>query len=261
MSAIQDSITQLGERAAAMLDAVDVQKRAERLAAELSERGYGPDGPFRHAPPNVLADQRKAIHQELDAIAAERLREIEAAVRESLEDLPTIEAHARLAPTAVQAFKALHKNEPYTAGDLVQVQVLEELRLARYEREIGRMGPSAVLDLYSSSAVQGGEEADAIVRFVEDRLPKNWAGVATSPDDAVAVQQLARTIRETRERRIPEDIRQWRAAVDKARKAITLARDVHRVQPAPSKRAPSDKATAEVDGQHATLHPARRRAS
>src|SRR5688572_13581996 len=100
---IRENIGRLTAAADALLDAVSVEKRTGRLAAELEERGYGPRGPFRYAPLNILEQQRREIHGALDRVAGERLADVEKAVREDLQDIVLIEAHARRAPPDLAA--------------------------------------------------------------------------------------------------------------------------------------------------------------
>ena len=189
-------------------------------------------------------------------MASEALTAIEAAVREDLEDLGTIETHARRAPSAVQAFK--HTNERYSPGDVVGVQILEELRVQRFERELGTRSPAEILDLYTGALQNRDEDADAIVRYVEERVPR-WGGRAQSAEDAAAVQKLARAISTAQEQRIPADVREWRAAVTAARKTITFGRDVARVRPVQQQITPSAERVAEIEAIRSNT-PRRRKA-
>ena len=60
-NAIQENIERLRTLTAGLFDALNVENRRAELERQLEERGYGPRGPFKHAPPNVLEQQARDI--------------------------------------------------------------------------------------------------------------------------------------------------------------------------------------------------------
>ena len=238
-----------------VLTAVDPERRdteAQRIIADLLDKyPFLPETEQQRARQKYIAEQ--------DRIAGERLHQLITLIREDLDIFAVVQAHSKLPPTALQVFEQRYGSS--TRDQALQVGLLEEARIARYTRELAGARPTTVLDAYAAAVNNGSDDADSVIRFIEERLPRTWEGAPRAPEDAVAVQQLARAIAKQQEARVAQTpgLTAWGEALAAARKAVTAARDLHRVQPRPPQRAISEETIKAVDHVRTTrLAPTRK---
>jgi len=109
----------------------------------------------------------------------------------------------------------------------LQVNNLEELRVARFDRELRSAKPSEVLNLYERAIASSD---DGLVRYVESRHAPHWSGITTSdPKEGSAVQRLRRAIKATRDARVPQSLKRAALVLAEAKKAMQRAQDLHGV--------------------------------
>jgi hypothetical protein len=211
-------------------EAVDPERRQQEFDQRLEH--------FSSLTPSLQKLAKDDIDQARREIEAEQKRragEAQYALGRFVLDVePTVNeafTHVQRPMSAVDAWRLEHKGEAYSPDAKVvaelQVDVLDELRMARLDRELSTAPPSRVLALYNA-ALEGGDTA--LVRYVEGRHGAGWSGVASGvPAEGTAVQHLHRKIQATRDARVPEEVRTIRNTLASAKRLMQRMQDLHGV--------------------------------
>lgn len=202
-------------------------------AAEKMRPFTAPDGPWRYAPQS----ERQKV---LDTIAAEQQRraghalfQTEAAIRALEPQIADAIRQTQLPPSPEAAWTQRAGRMGLTAAELLQLGTLDELRRARFDRELARAQPATVLEAYERALADATDQEHAsLIRVVEARFAAGWTGLKPDGDRQLAhAVRLGARINEAREARIPEAAQAARAALDRARARAQFARDLHKIAP------------------------------
>jgi hypothetical protein len=207
----QDTLAKAFEAARAACDT----DAAEREKAE-ALREFGPDGRWRFAPES---EKRAAV----ETVEGEQRARRSAALRALAEELDAEQsasdallADLRSAPTALRAFERRYRS--YAPADEVALGTLQELVVARLERERLTATPADVARQYAS-ALAGHRTADTVtVWWVEHVHGDGWRGAAVEgPEQAAGVAGLRRAIEAARKARVPEALTARRGELGRVR--------------------------------------------
>lgn len=209
-------------------DAIDPTLFHEVRDAEASTRldagGFGPTGQFRFAPE---AERMKALGRfraEVDLEIGQRIGILETRVHGISTILPAVEEVLADPPSPQECYCRRHNVTTIAPAQAIELEVLEELRRARFASEFATVPAREILAQYERALQKPHESLNAsVVRLTEEavaggRLPK--AGTA---EDAQALTKLQKRIAEARDNRLPEECRAWREAVKRARKTFRMA--------------------------------------
>jgi len=137
--------------------------------------------------------------------------------------LVLLEAAEEQPPSAADAW-FLHTNKMPASTDQLQLQVLDELRVARFDRELADAGPERVHDRYRLALMNPHDQENAsLIRYVERRHGGGWAWKPPAQDEGTAAQALRDRIKATRHARRPEAAIKARAAWHGAEYAVEQA--------------------------------------
>jgi hypothetical protein len=172
---------------------------------------------------------RQRIDREHDDRACESLYRVGSLVND-IEPMLRAEMEANQEPPpAIAVYVATQsiKSEPnIPRSDRIQLEIADELRVARVSRELSTLTPSAMLAQYEKALAVTNTDTNAIIRVIEAWHYPNWTGVLpTSADtnELTAVNRLHRRIKQARESRVPEDLKEARKILDRASRLMQKA--------------------------------------
>lgn len=171
------------------------------------------------------------------------------------------QASADLAPV-VQAFRAQAMRSPdpvewflqRTGGerlnlrdsDEILLQLLDEVRTSRLHAEMQDAPPSVVLARYTEALDSDTDEAGSMVRYVERRHGRTWAGAEVDADQEVtAATHLRRAIVEAKALRVPAELDEVSALLDDCSRVVSkaTAAELYALRPV-------DPSTSPTFGEH-----------
>ncbi len=193
------------------------------------------DGIWRFAPRSEREKAEQAIEAEQRQRHGELLFALSRAVNTHGPTLEGLEADAMRAPDPETAWTTRAGRGGVTASELISLNVLDELRVARYERELAQASPTTVLAQYMAALRDPSDQSSAsLIRWVENAHGRGHKWPSGIGDDAIVQAQtastLSKTIRETQAARVPARVTEARTLIAKAERARQKARDVHRVE-------------------------------
>jgi hypothetical protein len=207
-----------------LTDALDPVAYQAELEAALAPYA-GPD----EDPARVAAIRHHATRRIEDARAgkageaAYTLQEVTKIVGAATQALV---AREEAAPSPEQAWLQRTKEPGLSTGTDLQLTILHELRLGRYDREYGHAGPAQIDAVYEAALRDPFDQAKAsLIAWVEAHHGAGWAGRAVSQEEALRgdSSRLLQRIRATAEARRSEDARAALALIAKADKCAQEA--------------------------------------
>jgi hypothetical protein len=196
------------------------------LQAEMDAalKPFGPDGPWKYAPEAEKVKAVRTVEAQQAQRAGESLFRLEHQARAFEVVLASIAATAK-EPVGVEEAEARWTNQPGLSRErLTNLQVLDELRRARFAREVEPLSPRAVLERYEQALRDPFEQEHAsLIRLVERSHANGWSGTApseaTALEHAMGAQALKTRIAQVREERVPQPIK---AALELVQRAYAL---------------------------------------
>lgn len=226
-------VTQQLEAAITALETeIDPTLREEERARVMHDF-EAPDGKWKYAPKDEKQRAAKALREDQDHRAGERLYDVGRMVIDIEPLLKQAVESAKEPPSPLESFtRSNNTNGKYTLEQELLVDIREELQQQTLDHQYGSALPSVVLAAYKS-AVELGD--DATIRYTEKRHGRGWAGRDLQGADqitqATAAQSLGRYIRQQRDSRIHPEYKAALEAFARARKAMQKAADLHGIVP------------------------------
>lgn len=212
---------------------LDPQKRAEDIATKT--RDFEPGQKYAYAPESERLKVVAAIEAEHETASGKALFDCDDAI---YQDEPRLMAEidkAMQPPDALRAWIAGRGIASHTGTEWLLVDLLDETRRARFDRELADALPSRVLRLYRDAIEQPNDQERAtLIRYVERRHLGQWTGRGVKGDnehEIHAERQLQQAMRDARQQRLPRSAADALAAVDRAKRVGQRARDLQKVQP------------------------------
>jgi hypothetical protein len=188
------------------------------LNAELAEKlaPFEKGGMWEYAPPEA----RKQAEADIRAKHATRLGEAlftaEHTARAIEVNLAPYVERAQLPPDPQAAHERRAGRVGLSFSDRCALDLLDEHRQARFDREYASMMPSRVDAEYVQALLDPTDQVNAsYIRWVETKHRGSWRGadVAGDADEALHAHKLKNRIEETRKARIPDHIKAMSDAI------------------------------------------------
>lgn len=223
---IEDIEGGLAPLRAVLESAIDPEAQARRLAQALEP--YGPDGPWKYAPDSERARVTREVEDAAKTLAGESIYSIEqgAKLAEAWLAGAAAEAEEPLSPVEVWQ-RERRQVGALPPADVISLSTLAELQIARFDRNLSDAMPSRVLAAYSAALARPhSQESANLIRWVEFRHRGAWAGPGVEGDvtEAMAASALQQAITAARQARIPEDVKNARASIQRAFDVAARAR-------------------------------------
>jgi hypothetical protein len=195
----------------ALSEATDSTRQAADLEKAMAD--YAPSGRWRYAPPDAKEEAKKQVVADQQRAAGERLVALHDTLEKIAPEMHDAIVKAGQAPGPEDSWAARTGKIGLSADQLLQLNVLDELRQARYARELGELPPSAVLARYRAARADASEQSNStLIRVVEARFADRWRGGAfdmTVTEDRPnlelqAEEHLRTEISDAKSARLPE---------------------------------------------------------
>jgi hypothetical protein len=218
-------MTDLNDLIGELTGSIDDDKRQGEIDQALAP--FGPEGPWKYAPVEERERVRRQIEAEYAQRAGEALFAVEHTARHQEREVESLEAVAMEAPDAEAAWTLRAKTTGVSTTESLQLQILDELRLARLGRELTNAKPSLVRAAYQAALTDATWQPNStLIRFVEQRHRGEWRGVAVDGEatEAMAVHGLMQDIAAARQSRIPPALKERRARIQQAYQLANIAK-------------------------------------
>jgi hypothetical protein len=191
-------------------------------------------GALQYAPPEYRQRAEADVKGKQKQRAGEALFQAEHVARRVEVSLEPVIAAAKEPPAPLAALFASGggvdalKVPNVTLGERMQLDLLDETRRARFDRDYGNAKPSAILAYYSRALTDATNQANAsFIRWVEGRHRTTWTGAPIGNDatEAIKATDLAKAIEAARETRIPDDVRELRESVERVYRRADAAKN------------------------------------
>lgn len=180
----------------------------------------------------MFSRRQRVVERERRTNAERALAALEDAIR-TAEPLHATMVRTSEEPAGVFASWGDGK-QSYSRQEYALLMSLEEQRIARFERDFAQAPASVLLDEYRAAVedpAPAHSGADSFVRWFERRHSRGFAGKPTTVRaELEAARQLGVLVRETRESRIPQSLRDAEAQFHRARVAVQRGRDLLKLQ-------------------------------
>jgi len=193
--------------------------------AELREKlaPFDPGGPLEYAPPDARRRAEDDIRRKQGQRGGEALFVAEHTARAiEMELEPQLDGF-REPPDAETAHAMRSNIRGISLADKCGLDLLDEHRRARFDRDLAAAKPSVILAAYKKALADATDQVNAsLIRWVESRHGQQGTGVAVGNDasEAMLTSGLHAQIQAAREARIPEDVR---AVLDSVRRVYRKA--------------------------------------
>ena len=207
---------------AAFIKATDPADRAREL--QEARAPFEPGGALQYAPPEYAQRAEADVKRKQDQRTGEALFTAEHLAREVEVGLESLIAAAKEPPDPEAAIYAGGRRDALgtklgiTLSEKCALDLLDEQRRARFDREYATALPSVMLADYKRALADPADQQNAsFIRWVESRHKGQWNGAPIGDNDieVVRASDLMKTIRATREARVPEDLRRLRDGVQR----------------------------------------------
>jgi hypothetical protein len=209
---------------------VDPARREKVLNEKLAD--YAEGGRWQYAPADAKRTAREKVEAEIATEVGHALFHAHVAARDHGAAVERAIEHAQepLKPDA--AWLARTKTAGLTGPEILQLEILDELRQTRITRELETASPSHVLARYAAALDDPTEQGHAtFIRLVEARFRQGWSGVAVSGSsddpDVRAALALPQRIGQARASRIPGPALAARQAAARVRAVGQRAEQLH----------------------------------
>jgi hypothetical protein len=184
---------------------------------------WGPEAQWRRADDPERQDDRRAAEARYTQAAGEDVYKVDHLAYRHQHTIAGLE-QAMDPPDAVAVWTQRTTTAP-GANEQLLLTIQDELRQARFERELATAAPSQCLDRYARALTDPTEQANAsLIRYVEGRHRQGWRGAASGDlDEAMAAQDLQNAILAARAARVPATAIAARALVARAEAAVATA--------------------------------------
>lgn len=222
-AALQPVLQDLAAKAQLVEGVVQAEARQARVAQAMDKSGYGPTGPFRHAPDSAKATAREKFQAEDDAFVGELATDVEDTVTQLWKVMPQVEAQTMNAPSVVDVLAAKFPSYDTAPVSYVNAHLLDLQLESLLTPTVASLAPRAALETYQAALSDPTEPRQAaLIRLIEAQLPRGFAADPTDERADESLLTLRRLVDETRQGRVPEALRAWRDAVGKAGRARQL---------------------------------------
>jgi hypothetical protein len=209
--------------------ALDRERRKAALAEVIAPFQRG--GPLAYLPAKegrIPAEQAWLDGENRRASFA--LYHLERALMDVTPALASLKAQAMRPMTAEQAWEKRTNKPGLSAEAYLQLHTLEELRRMRLGPELRSSSPSSVLARYREALADADDQHNAtLIAVVEQLHGEKWAGPEVQKEELAHVIELRKQIRDVRESRVPEEILELEATVERMRTEASRAATLHKV--------------------------------
>jgi uncharacterized protein YchJ len=231
---VKAATAELETAATALAAAIDPERKTAAVTKEVKEF-EDPAGKWFYTSADIKNQKRREAEAMFDEGAGMALvRAHDTAQRLG----PALDAAAerhREAPSPNVAWLQRTHGSSLSGSELLQLGILDELRLARVSRELDQAMPTKALGTYLRALEDPTEQANATtIRVIEGRYARGWQGLTVDTKnraEAEAVQELHRRISQSRDARVPTEVKTTQARVASLRLLMQRATELHKVRP------------------------------
>jgi len=201
---------------------------AETLAVK-----WGPEAQWRRADDAERDQDRRAARATYAEQAGEDVFRLDHLAHRHTQEVSAVIERALDPPDALTAWTKQTGTGSLAANESLSLTILDELRQARFDRELGTAQPSAVLQQYEAALRDPFEQSSAsLIRYVEGRHRTGWTGVLVTEHEARALTSgaLLKAIAATRAIRMPAAAAAVRALITKAEALVNQATSHGRIR-------------------------------
>jgi hypothetical protein len=211
---------------------LDVDARRQELDTVLAD--FGASGRWRFAPAGERERAAAAVKHSQQARAGEKLYLLDKAAHQAEEVAAAAEAESIDAPDSERAWTLETGRAGLSFVELSNLAMVDELRLARLDRELGAATAAEIHAAYADALVRPHQQKNAsTIRYIEKRIQRGGWPVSRPGDagkDATVLGELLGLVRAAQGMRVPDSVTKARAALAAARKLSSEAKDLHRVE-------------------------------
>jgi hypothetical protein len=207
----------------------------EKAIADTLAAKWGPKDSWRLADDPERDTDRRAASALYEKTSGETLFRLDHTAYKHRQDVEALVARAVEPPDAVTAWARRAGTSPDSipAAEALSLTILDELRQARFDRELSSLQPSQVLAAYQHALDDPLEPGHAsMIRYVEGRHAQGWHGPIVTKQEAEAMTSAAllRTIKAVRAARMPETAQKALNLIARAEALVNKATSEGRIR-------------------------------
>lgn len=232
---VTHNVRQMHERLDTARAGLQTRLDPERKKAALAEvlAPFRKGGPFAYVPAREgrIPAEKQWLARENQQAAFDLYR-LGRAIRDIEPALVQIKAESMRPLGNEEALLIRSKQSGCSLEMHLQIQQLDEQRRQRLVPELRAAAPAEVARRYTEALQDRTHQLNCtLVAVVEELHGNGWSGRELTPEELPAVQQLRRAIREARQQRIPDDVRELEALLEQVKVEESRAGTLHRIVP------------------------------
>jgi hypothetical protein len=215
------------------------EKQRERLSTLMRESGFDEAGPFRYAPREAVEQAWSGFKGEDEARLGRQLADVQDGVAQLEKLMPLAEAIYMQPPSVETVVRQRLGNIEQSPSTYISTQLLDATLESVLTPAVARMGLIEAAKAYRDAAADPLlPRHAAMMALIEGKVTAGGFPPSEDPEVLEASRDLVARVQTTRQARIPEQLKVWRAAVARGRRTLILA------------RAANLKAAASIEQQH-----------